>query len=354
MEWEPTAPYLPLQSFEVMVRSAQQDTSTAEEYEALTKGAALVDRSAVGRLRFGGKDALDLLNRLSTNQLLDLAPGQGRPTVLTSNKGRIIDLLIVFRLEGHLLVLTSGEARQKVAEYIDFYTFSEDVGLRDVTPETAILSVTGPMAEEALLRVGIEVQGIAPYSALPASADGTEVLVLRSDFFGTPGYDLVVSKEKAEIVRERLGGIGAIPVGVEALEAVRIERGVPAYGCELGEEYNPHEAGLLPFVSFTKGCYVGQEVVTRLNTYDKVQRRLVGLRWKSEWLPEKGAAISAGSEAVGAVTSVARQPVAKAGIGLGYVRKGIPTGSHVVIAAAGGSLEAQLVEHGGLPPTPSS
>ena len=327
-----------------MVRSAKQATSIAEEYEALTKGAALVERSAVGRLRFGGKDALDLLNRLSTNQLLDLTPGQGRPTVLTSNKGRIIDLLTVFRLEGHLLVFTSAEARQKVAEYIDFYIFSEDLGMKDVTGETAMLSVTGPVAAEVLRGASIEAQGMAPYSALPASVDGDEVLVLRSDFLGAPGYDLAVPSEVVATLRERLREAGATFAGADALEAVRIERGVPAYGNELGEEYNPHEAGLLPFVSFTKGCYVGQEVVTRLNTYDKVQRRLAGLRWRSERLPEKGAAISVDGDAVGAVTSSARHPATGAGLGLGYVKKSVAPEAVVVIEAEGGPIQAGLVE----------
>lgn len=326
-----------------MARSTEQDISVAEQYQALTEGAALVERSAVGRLRFGGKDALDLLNRLSTNQLLDLAPGQGKPTVLTSNKGRIIDLLTVFRLEGYLLVLTSAEARQKVAEYIDFYTFSEDVGLKDVTGEAAMLAVTGPTAAEALRQAGVDVQGMALYSALPALLDGIEVLALRTDFLGEPAYDLVAPSDVARMLRERLREAGATPVSADALGAVRIERGVPAYGSELGEEYNPHEAGLLPFVSFTKGCYVGQEVVTRLNTYDKVQRRLAGLRWESERLPEKGAAISVGGDVVGLVTSSARHPVTKAGLGLGYVRKSTAPGVKVAVEAAGGPLEAELV-----------
>ncbi|MBM3947943.1 MAG: aminomethyl transferase family protein [SAR202 cluster bacterium] len=325
-----------------MVRSQQQTTSTAEEYEALTKGAALLDRSAVGRLRLDGKDALDLLNRLSTNQLLDLALGQGRPTVLTSNKGRIIDLLTVFRLEGYLLVLTSAEARQKVAEHINFYTFGEDVHVEDVTDSTSMLSVCGPLASESPPLASVELN---LYESASADIQGVTTTVLRTDSLDLPGYDLIVPLEHEAQPWEYLEVAGVPHVSGRVVETVRIMRGIPVHGHELGEDFNPLEAGLKPFISFTKGCYVGQEVVARLNTYQKAQRRLVGLKWGTDAPVKAGAELKLDGQVVGVLTSFARLPTGLIiNVGLGYVKKSVPRSGGVGISADGNVLQANLIE----------
>ena len=110
----------------------------AAEYQAAQEGIVLMDRSYVGRFQVTGKDALDLLNRLSTNKLEELPPGNGRASILTSNKGRIIDLLHLFARKDHLLLLTSPQTRERVAEWIDLYTFLEEVALEDITETTAM------------------------------------------------------------------------------------------------------------------------------------------------------------------------------------------------------------------------
>ena len=124
-------------------------TSPGEEYDALTGAVGLVRRSHVGRLELTGEDALDLLNRLSTNKLEDLTPGAGMGSVLTSAKGRIVDLLLVLMLEDRLLLLVGPDARERVAEWIDFFTFTEDVTVRDLTADTAMFSLIGPNAVSA-------------------------------------------------------------------------------------------------------------------------------------------------------------------------------------------------------------
>ena len=300
--------------------------SLEEEYQALIEGVALLDRSSIGRLRLTGEDALDLLNRLSTNELMDLEPESGIPTVLTSNKGRILDLLFVLRLPEHLLVLTAPQNRQKVADWIDFYTFVEDVALKDVTEDTAMLSLAGPGAGGLLDELtGSPLSALARYRSSHAEISGLEVEVVRTDFAGVPGYDLVVTAADGARLWEGLLSAGTVaglrPVGMEALETVRVERGVPAYGKELSEEVNPLEANLLELISFTKGCYVGQEVVARLNTYKKVQKSLVGLLWESGPMPAPRSRLLLDGKQAGVVTSVARSPALHSIIGLGYVKK---------------------------------
>ena len=297
--------------------------STEDGYRAAREAVALVDRSAVGRLRVTGADALDLLDRLSTNHLQDLAPGHGLYTVLTTNKGRIVDLLFVLAQETHLLVLTGPGTTLKVAEWIDFYTFTEDVSVEDVSGETAVLSLVGPNAD-ALLGDACELNGIEVYESASVVLGGVEATVVRTDFLKLPSYELIVPSGGVNAVREAVlaagVGHGVAQIGEEALELLRIERGVPVQGKELTEDANPHEAGLIDYISFNKGCYIGQEVVARLNTYDKVQRTLVGLSWDPPTSPASGAELFADGKKVGILTSVAASLRAERGIGLGLVR----------------------------------
>ncbi len=297
-------------------------SSTSEEYLAATETAGLVDRSYLGRLEIAGADGLDLLNRLSTNKLDDLQVGEGAITALTSNKGRIVDLLHVLRLEDRLLVLTGPGNRQKVAEWIDFYTFVEDIAVQDVTEETAMVSLIGPGAESIVLQV-CEGEVVMPGCAgtVGVRVDGVDGTLVRSDLGRLPEYAIVVPLAGAETLWQAMLRQYAVPVGMDVLEAIRVERGVPVAGKELTEDYNPLEAGLLDYVSFNKGCYVGQEVVTRLDTYDKVQKHLVGLAFQGASAPAEGATLFAGGKRTGTITSLATSPTSGRAIGLGYVRK---------------------------------
>jgi folate-binding protein YgfZ len=319
-------------------------TSLQEQYRALTAGAALIERSHFGRLCVRGEDALDLLDRLSTNALADLTEGQGAPTVLTSSKGRIIDLLFVLREHDALLVLTGPQNRAKVADWIDFYTIVEDVVTEDVTEDTAMLSIAGPSASALIERAaGPSAGETALYRSVRVAFGDADATLIRTDFVELPGYDLVVSKGDAAALREALLGGGAVPVGPEALEAVRVERGVPASGNELTEAYNPLEAGLKQFISFTKGCYVGQEVVARLDTYDKVQKRLVGMTWASEAMPGPDARLLLDGKQVGVVTTAVRSPRSQGSIGLGYVRKAhAAPGTALTLELRDGEVQAQI------------
>ena len=306
-----------------MVQSGTLEMQTAvyssvrDEYASATEGVGLADRSHLGRLRMSGADALDLLNRLSTNNLDDLAIGDLQGTVLTTNKGRIIDLLYVLRQDDHLLVFTGPETRQRVAEWIDFYTFIEDVVVEDVTEETAMLSVVGRAAASTLPQLA----DMPLYSSAPLTIHGVDVVALRTDFAGVDGYDLIAPVEQAAALWDALTAMGAAPVGSQALELVRISNGIAGYSSELGEDYNPIEAGLMDFISFNKGCYIGQEVVARLNTYDKVQKHLVKLSWDGGDAPELPADLLHDGRKVGTLTSAVKTIDGDKFIGLGFVRK---------------------------------
>ncbi len=292
-------------------------STVREEYDALTNGIGLIDRSHLGKLKLGGADAIDLLNRLSTNKLDDMLVGEVEGTVLTTNKGRIIDLLFVVRREDHLLVITGPETRQRVAEWIEFYTFIEDVVVEDVSEKTAILTVAGRKVREALPQLSeVSLSGSACLTIC-----GVDAFVLHTEMGGVVGYDLIVPAEQAHGLRETLIDVGAVPVGSHAMEILRIRYGVAEYGGELHEDYNPLEAGLKDYISFNKGCYIGQEVVARLDTYDKVQKYLMRLSFEAGYAPELPSPLMHEGRQIGTLTSTVEALDGDRGYGLGYVRK---------------------------------
>ena len=318
-------------------------SNSEDEYRALTSGVAVIDRSDVGRLLVTGEDALDLLNRLSTNELATLEVGAGTATVLTTNKGRIFDLLYVYRREDRLVVFTSPGNQQRVAEWIDFYTFVEDVAVEDMTGGMAMLSLTG-LGSTVFLDELTEGQSssLATFGQLVSQVSGVPAEVYRSDFLGTPSFDIVVDSEYGERLFADLTEKGGMPVGTDTVEAVRVQHGIPAFGKELTEDYNPHEANLVHHVSFSKGCYIGQEVITRLQTYKKVSKYLVGLRWDGKG-PAPGSFLAHDGKRMGVFTSAARLPHTRGNVGLGYVRKEFVVDGKTVVDDAGNEIAIKVL-----------
>ena len=288
---------------------------------------ATFDMSRYGRLIVSGSDAIDLLNRLSTNDLEQLEPGQGMSSVLTTNKGRIIDLLHVLRNSNDLLVLTSPGTQQRVAEWIDFYTFIEDVSVEDITETTSERLYVGGDAANLLTASG--------YLPTPLNADLSharpedEVTVIRSDIGELPAYRVIVPADHP------LPDFGLSALDDDRFRALRIEQAIAAYPAEMNEGRNPLEANLKPHISFNKGCYIGQEVVARLNTYDRVQRFMCRLELDDGLAAEPGSSIIVDGSEVGEVTSSAPS------MALAFLRKRFyQDGATVEVESNGETLSA--------------
>jgi folate-binding protein YgfZ len=297
------------------------------------------DLSDLARLRATGADILDLLHRLSTQDLKSLAVGEGRPTVLTSPKGRIVERLFVHRIAEREVLIVGGAGReQAILEHLRRYTFREETGLSGVTSETAQIATLGAGLPPPLPDPG-------PWGARAAEIDGAAVTVLGHDGFTPAGRSLVTSAARRDVVVRLLAAAGT-EVGASALETWRVLEGLPACGAELTEDANPLEAGLRDHVSFTKGCYVGQEVVARLNTYDKVSRRLVGLEVEGDRVPERGAAVLVSGQPVGAVTSSVALPGQGRVVALAYakLRALEESRGEAEIAGPSGPLRARFVD----------
>ena len=264
-------------------------------FAALSERAGATDRSDCGRLWITGADALDLLNRLTTNNLETLPVGTARSTVLTNGDARVLDHLRLAAVDGGTWCLTSPGRAEDVADWIDLYTFGEDITVEDRGAGTGHFTVAGPLAADALTSAGLSVPSLG--SALVQD----DAAVIASPFGAHPAYDVLLPLGDAERIREGLSA-AAQEVDAETFEAYRIAQGVPVYGAEFGAFNNPLEARLLGSISDDKGCYTGQEVIARLQTYRKVQRLLMSFTSDAPAAPGDTLEAEDGSPA-GAVTS---------------------------------------------------
>jgi folate-binding protein YgfZ len=313
---------------------AEQDI--AAQVRAGKEGAVFMDRSSWGRVRVAGADRATFLHNLTTNDIKGLSPGHGCSAVVINQRAQILDHVDVYALPDAFLVVTGpGKAAETLAWW-DRYLITEQVELQDVSAETAMTYLTGPNAPTAIENQIPAAQGLPPYGTVESTLAGVTVRVMRTQGLFGEGYHLWSSVADAPTVRSALSGQGAVPISEEAFEVLRAEYGYPVIGRELTENNNPWEARLDESVSLNKGCYLGQEVVARLNTYNKVQRYLVGLRLADTRVPNAAPKLlDAEGKEVGFVTTAVVPPGAERAIALGFV-KGAYTGEGTTLTLAWG------------------
>ncbi len=299
--------------------------ATREEVRSAFDTCLLTDRTELGRLIAAGPDILPLLQRLGTGDVTALSPGDSGRTVLTTNKGRIVQHLFVSPLgDAGVLLIGGPDSGPQVLDHLRRYTFAEKIELSDESENLFQLALTGPQSSGILCDLNLPTPAAGVTAA--GSVLDTSVRVLPHDGSTDDGYSVVgpvdahpaVSAAVQQAVEARGGRAGTR----SAFETYRVLRGIPAAGHELTLDYNPLEAGLWDAVSFDKGCYVGQEVVARLRTYDKGSRVLVGLELGNpSVLPDPGASIIIDGSRAGALTSALDLPGGERAIGLGYLKR---------------------------------
>jgi aminomethyltransferase len=247
-------------------------------YRAALTTAALADESAAGRIFMRGRDRATLLHRLSTNDVERLKPGQGTRTVLTTPIGRIIDLLTVHALEDALLVLASrGQGGPVWAHLKKNIFFNDQVTLEPAGRTHGQLALYGPQAPSLLEQASSgSLNNLPMHHTTTVELAGTPILAARREPIGGLAFTLLVPAEHMQAVRAALAA--ATVLDDATLDVLRVERGYPAFGRELSQEYIPLETGLLDAVSFTKGCYVGQEIIARMESRGRLAKVLRGLR----------------------------------------------------------------------------
>ena len=306
--------------------------SAEDEVRAAEQGPVVMDRSFLGLVRVSGKDGGDLLQRLTTNDLRHLQAGQGIVNLFTNAKGRIVDAVEILRREDEYWLIASPGHATTDAKWIAQYTFIEEVQTLEISDRFCVLSVFGKIPAGF---AGLPTERLAPQTFCSVSVAGAEGCLHHTNGIAPEGFNLIVPRDAGEKVWEHLLRF-APAIGYAAYNTLRVHAGIPAIDAEISEQYNPHEVNLLPFVSFEKGCYIGQEVVARLDSYDKVQRRLVGLEFEREDVPPPPRPIWAGEQQIGVLTSSALLPSRRRIVGLGIVRR--------ADAAAGGRVRVREQE----------
>jgi folate-binding protein YgfZ len=313
--------------------AVQTPSELDSQYRVLREGAGLLDRSARGKLDVIGPDAAEYLQGQLTNDIEALAPGAGCYAALLSPKGRILaDMRVLARTGDELWLDTEPGVPAELKPKLEMYTIGRRVELADRTEERALLSLIGPGAREV---AGID----APereHAFVEATVANVPVVVAATDV----GVDLFFDSSRAEAVSAALTARGAVPVGEDAAEIVRVESGRPRHGTDMTDENLPGEIGIEErAVSFTKGCYVGQEPVARMHYRGHPNRQLRGVRLAEP--VTAGERLFDQDKEVGVLTSACVSP-ALGPIGLAILRREIAPGQEVRVGAAGAA--ARVVE----------
>lgn len=273
------------------------------EYEAATTSSAIVDLSLRGRIELQGKDRAKLLHNLCTQDVNALRSGRSAEAFFLDAKGHIVDAGVIHAEDSrHWIDLEPDRARPLLA-HLDRYVIREDVRLREWN-ETAFFHVTGPSAKSLLSSLGASLSADEEGVAEPARIQGLDVLLIRRARSWLPGYDILLSEEHSPDVWAAINRAGAAPMGISAADMLRIEAGVPVFGKDIFPDNLPQEIGRNEkAISFTKGCYIGQETVARLDALGHVNRLLTGLLVDAAASPKPGSEVLANDNVVGKVTS---------------------------------------------------
>jgi folate-binding protein YgfZ len=300
------------------------------ECAALRNTAGVLDLSFRGRFCLTGADRVRFLHGQVTNDVKSLSPGEGCYAALVTAKGKMQSDLNIYCLPDELLLDLEPGLGQAVAQRLEKYIIADDVQVVDAVPHYGLLSVQGPKADLVIRSLDLGMELPAKPMNFTRANDPTlgEIYLMNQPRIGTSGFDLFVPTAALSAVADKsiaaVNQVGGRACGWQALETARIEAGIPRFGADMDETNIPLEAGLENHaVSFTKGCYIGQEVIARIRTYGQVAKALRGLRLADDlkMLPAKGDKLFHGEKEVGYITSAVASPMYQATIALGYVRR---------------------------------
>lgn len=333
--------------------------SIVAEHQATRRAAGLFDASHMGRLKFAGPGGGNFLEGLLTRRVTDMAVGQIRYCLVTNEAGGILDDVLVYRLADaggepfHLLVVNASN-RHKILNWVRFrLSGRDDALLNDVTRETAMIAVQGPLALRITQPlVAAELCGMKYYHGVQAEVAGQPAIVSRTGYTGEDGFELTVPAEAAIGIWEKLlaagQGQGVMAAGLGARDTLRLEAAMPLYGHELSEEINPLEAGLGFAVNLENRMFPGRDALARIKQSPLTQVR-VGLQLAGKRVPREHYPILHGADAarsqVGEVTSGTFSPTFERPIAMGYVHPELAEpGTELFIDVRGQAEPARVVK----------
>ena len=323
----------------------EADSSSAArvlEYRAALEGCALVDLTDREQIELTGADRATFLHNFCTQEIRRLPVGQGAEAFLTNIKGRILGHVLVFAGEQALWIDAPPGSAAELVPHLDRYLISEDVQIRNCSGEWGEFALIGPQAAHIANRL---LPGSGAFVEFQhGHADG--VTVRRFAFTGQPGWLIGATRDRLPALREQALAAGAAPCSRPVFDALRIEAGFPLYGVDLTEDHLAHEAARTrQAISFTKGCYLGQEPVARLESMGHTNRELRSLKLADATVPATGDKITARADGteLGVVSSAALSPIEQRGVALTMLRREACTpGTEVVVQTAAGPRTATV------------
>jgi tRNA-modifying protein YgfZ len=307
-------------------------------YEALRSKAAAINLSARGKIRVTGDDRARLVHAMSTNNVNDLAEGDGVYAFFLSAQGRILGDAYIYNLGDSLFLDTEPELGSKLLEHLDRYIIADDAEVHDETMQWKVIGLEGPNSLENAEAVGL---------AVPARDFGVsrwkDSFVTRVASTGSHGVRIFVPESGLPDLMQMLGAAGIPEASAEEARVVRLENGVPRYGEDITERYLVQETGALHAVHFNKGCYLGQEIVERVRSRAQVHRHLKPLRIAARTVPENGTKLRMEGKDVAELTSSAFSPALGEVVALGYVRtEGTLGNPQFIVADSEPAIAARL------------
>jgi folate-binding protein YgfZ len=286
--------------------------NAASGYSALREHAAWIDLSARGKIRVSGEDRARLLHAMTTNHVDGLKPGEGCYTFFLNAQGRILGDANLLCFDDHILIDTEPETRQKLYEHLDRYIIADDATLEDATDRIVTIAIEGPEAAEVLAKLGAPIPE-AEYSHIAWG----DVTIAKLNSTGSSGFFLFMPADQKSGLTARMGITEA---SSDDARAVRIEHGKPRYGEEITERYLVQETGQLQAVHFSKGCYLGQEIVERVRSRAQIHRVLRRLEIETKSAPEVGTKLKSGDTDAGEIVTAAYSPALEKSVAMAYVR----------------------------------
>ncbi len=312
-------------------------TDLRSTIQASQTDTAIYDSSDWGKILVSDRDRLRFLHNQSTADFEKLKAGEGCDTVFVTSTARTIDLATGLILADEVLLIVSPTRRKYLFDWLDRYIFFADkVRLNDITDRTASFTLMGANSDRILTQLGCENLSDLPLNNhRSVTIDNLEVRIVSGTELGLPGYRFICDKDKGGILHQKIVDLGAAIVDETAWECLRIDRGRPKPDAELTEDYNPLEVGLWQTISFTKGCYIGQETIARLNTYKGVKQYLWGIKLAAP--VAVGTPLTIAGEKVGVLTSVSDRDGEVSG--LAYIKtKAGGVGSKVLAGDVDGEI----------------
>ena len=322
---------------------------TTRETDAILNSSAILHCSHWGRLSITGKDHLNFLQRMTTNDIESLENGRGIESVFTEAKGRVIDLATFYHQAETTLCIVSPDSSKELCDWLSKYTFSEEMTITNIETQSEMIELWGPETKDVIYSTfNINIEKLSPHQLVnsPKIPRDTWFCIRPSARYN--GVRLIVKNEDVCYFWEQLLESGAIPAGETSKNSARIELGIPAKPNELNKNHNPWEASLGSAVSLEKGCYIGQEIIARLEAYDKIKKTLRGVLFKGKTKPPLGAKLKAEGKYAGTITSISSSN--RAGIiALAYISKGYCQHGTKIFTELG-NIEGEIVT---LPFTPT-